>query len=210
MIEAILFDCDGVLVSTVDLHRDAFYCAVADVARGYAERMREAELNGLSTREKLRRLSATIGLPETLHDLIWARKQRLTEEMVREKVRPDPAKATLLPGLKQFGLKVACVSNSIRSSTDAMLSAAGLTGFDLVVSNEDVPRQKPAPDPYLYAMVRLGVRVENCLAFEDAPHGIESARRAGLQTVVVSDYKHVTFDAVVREIGNARRERVAL
>lgn len=201
MIEAVLFDCDGVLVSTVGLHAEAFRRALIWGAPDFPPHylLRE-NLNGLSTREKLSRLSL-LGLEKGKHERIWREKQRLTSEMIPEQIPFDERRVAMVRALKELGCKVGCVSNSIRATTNQMLACAGFSGvFDLVLSNEDAPHQKPAPDPYLLAMVRLGVAAERTLVVEDAPHGVESARASGANVMVVDSFQDVSLDQILKAI----------
>lgn len=204
MIEAVLFDLDGVLVSTVRLHAHAFKSALKYVVPGFAlTPAHEAALNGLSTREKLSRLSAE-GVPLSHHQRVWSEKQRITSELIPRCIPHDPLRASMVGTLRSIGLKVGCVSNAIKPTTYQMLACAGFSGaFDVVLSNEDVPRQKPAPDPYLLAMERLQVRPRETLVVEDAPHGVESARRAGAHVLVLDSFESISLDRVMRAVSEA-------
>jgi HAD superfamily hydrolase (TIGR01509 family) len=80
-------------------------------------------------------------------------------------------------------------SNSPQRLVDAALSSARLTNvFDVVVTSDDVPRSKPAPDIYLLACERLGVPPEQVLALEDSSAGVASAKAAGLSVIAVPQY----------------------
>lgn len=199
-IKAVLFDFDGVLVSTVEMHAWAFRTALAQVYPKITVTpggKLHNHLNGLSTREKLRYLTREMGLPESMHARIWTAKQNLTQEAIRRSIQPDSAKTEMLSALKRLGLRLACVSNSIRPTTAAALAQAGIAPFfEVVVSNEDVPRQKPDPAPYLHAFRSLRLGPNECLAVEDAPHGVEAARKSGAHVLPVSSYRDVTFPIV--------------
>lgn len=157
----------------------------------------EAHLNGLSTREKLRYLSKEMGLSPDLHDEIWRQKQDRTMAAIRGAIRPDHEKVDLLSSLRRMGFRLACVSNAIRSTTTAALAQAELLlFFEFVLTNEDVPKQKPDPAPYAEALRRMGLAPAQCLVVEDSPHGIESARKSGAHVMPVSTYRDVTFRAV--------------
>ena len=83
-------------------------------------------------------------------------------------------------------LPIAVATGAIRPMLDAILEQIGLTGwFDALVSSEDVPHHKPAPDIFLEAARRLGVGPGGCLVYEDSDPGIEAARRAGMKFVDV-------------------------
>jgi mannitol-1-/sugar-/sorbitol-6-phosphatase len=80
----------------------------------------------------------------------------------------------------------AIVTSAPRDLALARIAAAKLPLPELMIASEDVPRGKPAPDPYLIAADRLGMTAADCLVFEDAPAGITAAERAGTSIVVIS------------------------
>ena len=90
-----------------------------------------------------------------------------------------PGAAALLAGLDARGVPWAVVTSADVPLARARLGAAGIDP-PLLVTCEDVARGKPAPDPYLLAAARLGVRPERCLVVEDAPSGVASGRAAGM------------------------------
>ena len=75
----------------------------------------------------------------------------------------------------------------------ALLAHAGLPEPPVLVSSDDVPRTKPAPDPYSTAVRRLGVDAERALAIEDSRHGIASGRAAGMDVLAVLRGRSVTY-----------------
>jgi HAD superfamily hydrolase (TIGR01509 family) len=200
VIRAVLFDFDGVLVSTVDLHARTFREA-AEHVWGALPLDIEGDLNGLSTREKLAHLTRTCGLPREEHEPIWQEKQRRTLDAIRSEIGPDPVKAALMEGLSRDGLRLACVSNASRETTVLALRLADLfRHFEFVLTNEDVARQKPSPEPYLEAFRRLGLPPGECLIVEDSPHGIRSAQESGAHLVVAPSYRDVTYEFVCSAI----------
>ncbi len=74
---------------------------------------------------------------------------------------------------------------------ESTLGAESLDWFATIAAGDVVPNKKPAPDIYHYALEQLGLRAENCLAFEDSGNGVASSVDAGLRTVVtINDYTH--------------------
>ncbi|PPE81118.1 glycerol-3-phosphatase [Kaistia algarum] len=80
----------------------------------------------------------------------------------------------------------AIVTSAPRDLALARIAAARLPLPELMIASEDVPRGKPAPDPYLIAAGRLGFQATDCLVFEDAPAGIQAGEHAGASIVVIS------------------------
>ena len=92
-------------------------------------------------------------------------------------------------------------SNSPRRLVDTALQTAGLSGaFDAIVTSEDVPRSKPAPDIYLEACRRLGVTPAETLALEDSASGVAAAKAAGLACIAVPQYAETDVTAADRVI----------
>lgn len=85
------------------------------------------------------------------------------------------------------GVRLACATAGDADNIAFVLGHLGMElAFDTVVGAHDVARGKPAPDLFLLAARRLGVPAAECLVFEDAPHGIEAARRAGMKAVAIA------------------------
>ncbi|KQO63908.1 phosphatase [Curtobacterium sp. Leaf261] len=95
--------------------------------------------------------------------------------------------AAFVRSLEDLGVPVALVTSAPRDLAVSRMQAAGVPVPDVVVTAEDVPRGKPAPDCYLQAAELLGLDPADCIAFEDAPAGVESAVASGAQVVVVGD-----------------------
>jgi HAD superfamily hydrolase (TIGR01509 family) len=179
--EAILFDLDGVLVDACEWHYESLNLALRDF--GLDEISREQHVstfNGLPTKVKLNML----GIDGGLADRVNRRKQDRTLEIIKTTAKTDHTKVELLSHLKANGIMVACVTNSIRETATAMLNATGqLNYIDLLVSNEDVVRNKPHPDCYDLAIERMRVDPDRCLCVEDSPKGIAAAHRSRAKSV---------------------------
>jgi sugar-phosphatase len=78
------------------------------------------------------------------------------------------------------------VTSAPRSLAKARLAAAGLPSANLLVAAEDVERGKPAPDPFLLGARKLGFAPAECLVFEDTQAGLQSAKAAGMESIVVT------------------------
>ena len=191
---AVIFDLDGVLIDATEWHFDALNRAL--VLFGYQISRYEhlAEYNGLPTRTKLDMLSVEKGLPKVLHGLIGRLKQTYTREEILRHCWPSFDKEYMLGRLKREGYRLAVCTNAVRESAELMLERAGLRQyFDFVISNEDVSRPKPDPEIYLAALERLGILPQQAIVIEDAPHGIEAARRSGANVLEVSGFSEVDY-----------------
>lgn len=115
----------------------------------------------------------------------------IAETREREGQIVKPGARALLERLKAQRLRCGIASSTGCDEVQARLGRAGLLDFfDSFASGEEVAAGKPAPDVYLLAAERLGVRAADCIAFEDSEHGARSALAAGMAVVIVPDLLH--------------------
>ena len=173
-ISCVLFDLDGVLVDACEWHYLSLNRALMDVVNLQISREdHEVRFNGLPTKVKLEMLS----VKEKDFDQIWNLKQKYTLDEIARSSKVRPEKVELLRSLKANGLKIACVTNSIRLTAEQMLRSAGqIDFFDKIVTNEDVQRNKPFPDCYDYTIKELRSNPDETLCVEDSENGIAAAK----------------------------------
>jgi beta-phosphoglucomutase-like phosphatase (HAD superfamily) len=209
-IVAVVFDLDGVLVDATEWHYEALNRALSLFGYTISRYEHMSTYNGLPTRKKLEMLSVEKGLPVALHGLVNRVKQVYTREEILTKCRPVFEKEYMLSRLKSEGYRLAVASNAIRDSVELMVRQSGLHDyFEFLISNEDVKRAKPDPEIYHKAIARLGCRPEEIVIVEDAPHGIESARKAGGHVCEVSGYTEVDYFRIKGFIDRVERTEVA-
>ena len=191
----VVFDLDGVLVDSKDIHFVALNSALESIRPGSSIEKPEhlAQFDGLDTRSKLRKLieSGRIS-PEELED-VWALKQRLTASAF-EDLPVDDELVSIFRELKSRDLLLAVASNSIRTTVTTAIGALGLGEFvDFYLGNEDVTSPKPHPEVYWRTMMHFRTVPEETLIVEDSPVGRESARRSGARTLEVSNRSQLTL-----------------
>lgn len=173
LIQAVLFDLDGVLVDACDWHYESLNTALIEC--GHPPISREDHLtkyNGLPTDVKL----GMLGITGDDASRVWKLKQEHTLNTIHTNAVDMPEKRELHEYLKSKGIKIACVTNSIRQTAEAMLRSTGqLEYMDIVVSNEDVEKNKPHPECYNKSIRLLGVNPTMCVCVEDSDKGIEAA-----------------------------------
>lgn len=176
MIKAIAFDLDGVLVEAVGMHQRAFLEAVKPY-REISEEYHMRYLNGLPTKKKLEKL----GFGNDDIENINKEKQEITFKLIPVFIKPIKEVEQVLSEVKKRGIPFAVCTNSIRKSTELMLESAKIEGFKFIISNQEVISPKPDPEVYLKAIERFGLDKSEVLIVEDAPVGIEAARKSGAQ-----------------------------
>jgi HAD superfamily hydrolase (TIGR01509 family) len=183
VIEAVVFDLDGVILQTEEVWDDVRGRYVVERGGRYDEKAQRAMM-GMSAPEWSRFLHEQLGVPGTPKE-ISADIVRLMEARYRERL-------PLIPGAREAVERLAArwplglASSSNRPLIDAALELSGLDRFfAATVSSEEVARGKPAPDVYLEAARRLGVEPERCAAVEDSHSGIRSATSAGMRVIAI-------------------------
>ena len=183
--DSILFDFDGVLADTEPVHCACWADVLAPHGIALEWAVYRERFMGIDDREMLRMLTADAGRPIPWDDLwkLYPAKKDLFRARVKAAPPFDPALRAFLNGLDgRFALAV--VSSSSCSEIEPMLEAGGLRQyFQTVVGGENVKRHKPAPDPYLLAAERLGLRTP--LVVEDSEAGLASGRAAGFEVLAV-------------------------
>jgi len=181
MIEALLFDLDGTLIDSDPLHADVFVDFLASHGVAITREDYTTRIHGRRNAD----IFAEFLPGEDAKEMSAAKEAEYRRRLGRLGVAPAiPGATALIDRAKAKGWGLAVVTNAPWLNAPAALAAVGLTGrFDTLVTEEDVTRAKPAPDPYLVAMQRLGVAPGASVAFEDSPSGLASARAAGATVV---------------------------
>ena len=193
-IRSVLFDLDGVLVDATEWHYEALNRALHLFGFDITRYEHLSSYNGLPTSKKLEMLSVEKGLPPPIHGMLNRLKQIYTRDEILTRCRPVFEKEYMLSRLKREGYRLAVCSNSIRESLELMVRQSGVHDyFEFLVSNEDVARPKPDPEIYTTAIARMGLTPAETLIVEDAPHGLEAARRAGAHICQVDGFSEVDY-----------------
>ena len=177
MIEAVVFDLDGVLVDSEHVWDEVREELARERGGRWHERA-QADMMGMSSTEWARYMHDVIGLAEPPDEINAEVVRRMQDRYAAELPLIEGAVGAVRRLAEPFRLGLASSSN--RPLIDAVLAATGLGElFEVTVSSEEVPRGKPAPDVYFEALRRLGVPAERATAVEDSANGIRSAHAAG-------------------------------
>lgn len=196
-IRAVIFDMDGVLIDAKDWHYDALNKALAIFGLTISRHDHLVTFDGLSTGQKLKMLSRTYVLPESLHDFINEMKQQYTMDITHQLCKPVFHHQYALSKLKENGYKMAVASNSIRNTVKVMMEKSALIEYlDFYLSNQDVSRGKPDPEIYNLAIKKLGLLPEECVIVEDNENGIKAAKASGAHVLKVETIHDVNYENI--------------
>jgi HAD superfamily hydrolase (TIGR01509 family) len=181
---AVLFDMDGTLVDSEKVW-DVGLTELAHRYGGQLSAAARARMVGTSMTESMSILHADLGQP-------W-REPRASVEWLEERVKElfadglvwRPGASELLAEAHAAGIPMALVTATRRHLVDVALQTIGRSHFGAVVCGDEVDETKPHPLPYLTAAALLGVDIRRCVAIEDSPTGVASARAAGAVVLAV-------------------------
>ena len=182
----LLCDLDGTLADSEPLHCRAWLDTLAEFGRDYDAHWFEQWI-GTSDKVLARNEVEEEGLAITVEELI-AKKQNRYHDAVGTDGKTFTGVDEALAKVVAAGFPLAIATNSGRKDADVMIAAAHLERFTPIsVTASDVEHMKPAPDIYLLAAERLGVRADQCIAIEDSGPGGEAARAAGCYLIGLTD-----------------------
>ncbi len=186
MAKAFLFDLDGTLIDSMPHHQNAWVrwyerrgLARVDDGNSFAATA------GRSNMEILADLFPALGADE--HAAMGDEKEAIYRELAADSLAVIAGAEAFLRQARAAGLKLAVCTASTPPNMRLAFDRFGIDSWvDTVTSPSDGLRGKPHPDIFLEAAKRLGVAPSDCVVFEDAPLGVEAARRAGMKTVVLT------------------------
>ncbi|AZD03506.1 HAD family hydrolase [Pseudomonas chlororaphis] len=182
MLNALLFDLDGTLTDTDQLHLLALQqLLLEEEGRVFTHQEFEAHVSGQANANMCRYLFPQRSVAE--HEAFADRKE-VRFRQLSPRLTPMPGLLRLLDFARERGIGVCVVTNAPRANAEHMLDVLGLGDrFDSVLVAEELPRAKPDPLPYLTGLECLGASAEAGIAFEDSIPGLTAAVGAGVFTV---------------------------
>ena len=187
MIKAVIFDLDGVIVSTDDCHYEAWK-KMSDEEGIYFDKEINNRLRGVSRMDSLEIIleRAEKEYSDSEKEEMAERKNNYYKEFITKLTPNDilPGAMNTLEELRKNGIKIAIGSSS--KNTPVILKQIGLDNyFDAVSDGNNITKSKPEPEVFLKAADMLGIPYSECAVVEDADAGIEAGNRAGMKTVSV-------------------------
>ncbi len=186
---AVIFDLDGVLIDSRNLHFEALNSALKFFGEEFVISSQDHVNNydGLSTTSKLRKLTSERNLPEKYYSDIWQRKQDATLELFA-KIDYDFELIEYFKKLRSENIRIGVASNSIRKTVKTALIKLGLIELaDIYLSNEDVKFPKPYPEIYWECMKKFETLPMNTVIFEDSHIGREAALASGAHLIAIEN-----------------------
>ena len=188
MIQGVIFDLDGVIVSTDELHYQGWK-HMADTEGIYFDREINERLRGVSRMESLEIIleKTTKEYTEEQKEAMATLKNDFYKGLLATKLSPNdilPGVKNVLAGLKERGVKIAIGSSS--KNTPTILKQIGLDNtFDAVSDGNNITNSKPDPEVFLIAAEWIGLKPEVCLVVEDAEAGVTAALAANMKVLAV-------------------------
>ena len=208
--KGVIFDLDGVIVSTDELHYQAWQ-QMADRENIVFNREVNHRLRGVSRMESLEIIleKSEKKYTETEKLQLAEFKNNLYKELLNSISPKDtlPGSCALISALKEAGVKVAIGSSS--KNTPIILEKLQLTDwFDAVADGNDIKNSKPDPEVFLVAATRLNLDPKDCVVVEDADAGVQAAKAAGMRCLAVgaaqnnpqADFQAADLTTVTAEI----------
>ncbi len=209
MIQAVIFDLDGLIVDTEPIHMRAVNALLRQHGIDYQFESEEYGkcFVGIPVVENVHYMQARFHLPGTPPQLIAEREE------IYEALISAPSNLVMMPGVTRLvdqaqarGMRAGVASGSPRHQVEIVLRGLGIIDrFSVIVAGNDVPKTKPAPDVYLRAAEKIGVTPAKCVALEDSATGIRAAKAAGMRAIAVpnrftahQDLSHA--DAIVKNL----------
>ena len=182
---AVLWDMDGTLVDSEEYWLSSEQ-NLAQQFNGSWNAQDGLDLIGMSLYDSTKVMKAKMGIDLEPDEII----NRLTDDVVAQlevSIPWRPGAQELLRELKKRGVKTALVTMSMKRMAESVANQIPFKAFDVIVAGDMVTQGKPHPEPYLLAAQLLGVKPEDCVAFEDSNTGLTSAEAAGTKAIGVTN-----------------------
>jgi HAD superfamily hydrolase (TIGR01509 family) len=189
---AVLWDMDGTLIDSEP------YWMKSEGAFARANNSTWTEQDGLSLvgmslYDSSKIIKDRVGSDLEPEQIIEQLTDEVTAQLSKEILWRPGAKELLLL-LRKKNIKTALVTMSMHRMAKQVVDSIGFDAFDVVVAGDDVIHGKPHPEPYLKAAELLGVKPENCVAFEDSISGLRSAEAAGTKAVGIKNIVEIPME----------------
>jgi beta-phosphoglucomutase len=213
MLNAVIFDFDGIIVDSEPMHYQAFLRVLEPLGIGFSWEEYATTYIGYDDRDAFREAYKAKKEKICSRDVkrLVREKAEIFQQLIREgRATPLPGAVELIKSIPRK-LPIALCSGALREDLTPILENLGIDdAFRVIVSAEDTPQSKPDPAPYQLALQKLGMNnPASVIAIEDTPAGILSAKGAGLKVLAVTNSFDREFllkaDAVTDSLENISR-----
>ncbi|WMT39321.1 HAD family phosphatase [Paenibacillus sp. D2_2] len=181
--QAFIFDMDGVIIDSEPLH----FAVDIETMEYFGHPLTKEQFEkyvGMTNPEMWADIKREYGIGQTVDELIDYQLTQKIQAIRNMEIEPMDGIRPFIAELKRRGISIGLASSSPRVFIEAVLSRFELLSeFGSIVSGEEVPQGKPAPDVYLEAAKQLRVSPECCVVLEDAKHGVAAAKAAGMKCI---------------------------
>jgi beta-phosphoglucomutase len=183
----LLFDLDGTLAQSEDLHLAAFNAILAPTGRSIDHEAFVQHVSGRSNAAIMAFLFPELGIEERVR-LAEQKEASFRQLASSGAIDVTPGAEALIAWAHGKGCATGLVTNAPRANAEAMITAMGLDhAFDTVISADELARSKPHPDPYLAAIESLQLSARHTAAIEDSVTGIAAAHAAGVGVIALAN-----------------------
>ena len=208
MIDTIIFDLDGVLINSKNIHFEALNRALIENKIKYQINYEDhlKTFDGLPTSRKLEILNKKKLVPKKLNKKIKSKKNLITRKLLKENLKFDKNIFVLFQKLsKKFKLGIA--TNAIQETLEIAIKKLRIGKFlNFSISTEKLENSKPHPEIYLRSIVNLNTKPKNTLILEDSHNGRIAAKEAGARLMPIKSLNDVTYKNVINFIENKNEE----
>ncbi|MBN1330809.1 MAG: HAD family phosphatase [Candidatus Heimdallarchaeota archaeon] len=188
-IKSIIFDLDGTLIDTLDLHIQAFQILFKEINKSLSYE-KIADNMGRTPRDTLLTLIPELRNNKNQLDFLAKRKEEILTNLIN-KITKFPGANNLLEYVRKLKLTICLASSTPKYNVIKMLQGASIEDyFQVIITGEDISIGKPNPEIFLKAAEKSGIQPKNCLVIGDSPHDIIAAKKAGMKVIAVTTGKH--------------------
>ena len=202
MNKLIIFDLDGVLIDSKNIHFTALNEAIKDISTEFLISKEDQFMfyEGLPTKEKLKLLTKKKGLDKKYYEIIWNKKQEQTKFLLNN-IKQDDDLIKKIKHIKSFNIKVAVASNSIKNTIVQCLELLGISDLiDYVIGSDDVNFSKPHPEMYWKAISHFGFLLEDAVIFEDSLTGKIAASDSAIKMISVKNREDLSDEKIEQAV----------
>ena len=209
-IKSIIFDLDGVLIDSKNIHFNALNLALENynpsMKISYEDHLKK--FDGLNTKKKLEILEKE-GLDKNLKNRIIEKKNEMTNKLLEKSIFFDEDIYNIFKTLKSNGYQLSIATNAIRDTLEKVISKLKIQALlDFSISNQDVLHSKPHSEIYLKTFISLGINPNEALIIEDSKLGREAAYNSGGHCLEIENYKKdLTIENILDKISNIEKNK---